>query len=270
MFNKSKGLIPTRLAMGLLGACLVAEAGAGILLWPHAAQARGAQSAVCQDALIDRMYNEAGRVPNGSGLTGECNPRNYGSNWSSYEELKSRFAPYFRTYPSTGYTSNGSVGVNGPTSCRDSVLTSTIVAYKTGPTAPGSISANLNKVHPNGFAEQGECNMYLWGGGNWNGNADLKNKVQTGIQTLRNMGYFISASNLLIRSSDQQPVGPVFAGPANAIAVVVTVGGVPTVKEVAADGYQPEGRFIRAATASERSHFRVVSLNNGSYIAIPQ
>lgn len=230
--------------------------GNGPLLGRPASAAQPAQSAVCRDPLINKVYNDdIRRAPRGLGDTGECNPLNYGGGqWSSYEDLRKKVRLYGATVP--------------PSSCRDQLLTDTLIELDSPPSKPGTVSNTLNRIRPRGTGELGECNMYLYGGGSWSGKDDLKDKIVKARSALRRYGYIISPIGKLLESNYRE-IGPVQVGPANTIPVLVRENGVDTVKVIAADGQPVNSRFIAAATAQQRAQFTVRSLDNGSFYAVP-
>ncbi len=79
-----------RAASVVLGAASVAIA-CGLLLRIASAPANAGHRAAgpCRDQWVGQAVQEVmGRPANGSGDTGECNPKNYGNaNWSSYQDL---------------------------------------------------------------------------------------------------------------------------------------------------------------------------------------
>ena len=229
--------------------------GNGPLLGRPASAAQPAQSAVCRDPLINKVYNDdIRRAPCGLGDTGECNPLNYGGGqWSSYEDLRKKVRLYGATVP--------------PSSCRDQLLTDTLIELDSPPSKPGTISNTQNRIRPRGTGELGECNMYLYGGGSWSGKDDLKDKIVKARSALRRYGYIISPIGKLLESNYRE-IGPVQVGPANAIPVLVRENGVDTVKVIAADG-QRVSSTIAPATAQQRAQFTVRSLDNGSFYAVP-
>ena len=112
-----------------------------------------AQAGTCRDPWINNAYRDTGLgQPSGNDNRGECNVKLYGNgSWSSYDDLKDKV----RAYRSKTW-SNGQ--------CRDSFIAQ---AY-----------AQAVGRAPNGKAESGECDMYLYGNGQWSGLDDLKTKVQ--------------------------------------------------------------------------------------------
>lgn len=220
------------------------------------ATARQMQSEVCRDPLINRVYNEdIRRAPRGVGDTGECNPLNYGGGqWSSYEDLRKKVRLYAATVP--------------PSSCRDQMLTDSLIELASPPSRPGAVSATLNRIRPRGTGELGECNMYLYGGGSWSSKDDLKDKIKKAQSALTRYGYVLSPIGKLLDASYRE-LGPVQVGPAHSIPVVVRENGVERVKAIAADGQQVGGN-LPAATPQQRALFTVRSLDNGSYLAVPQ
>jgi hypothetical protein len=109
----------------------------------------------CHDPWVSRAIVEAtGRPANGLGDAGECNVRLYnGGQWASYAQLLSAVQAVESQPPASKMGR-----------CRDTWITQ---AYN-----------SLYQRAPGGYDEQGECNMYLYGGGQWDSPQALENDVQ--------------------------------------------------------------------------------------------
>lgn len=131
------------------------------------------QAGACRDTWINNAYRDNGLgQPSGNDNRGECNVKLYGNgSWSSYDDLKGKV----RAYRNTSYPSG---------QCRDSYITQ---AY-----------TQAQGRAPNGKAESGECDMYLYGNGQWSGLEDLKTKVR---QYQASIGGAPAAPSLRLDSS---------------------------------------------------------------------
>lgn len=64
---------------------------------------------MCQDPWIAQaVYDAHGRMPRGSGTSGECNPYLYGANWSGYPDLKNRVQGSINTLQAQSITFSNS------------------------------------------------------------------------------------------------------------------------------------------------------------------
>lgn len=136
--------------------------------------------AQCVDIQISRAISDvAGRAPQGSQTSGECNPALYGK-YTSYDDLKTRVRNAFhaRGVLLPGDPQPSRPVSNGP--CRDPWINQAI--------------ASLGG-RPQGTDMYGECDPKLYNGGTWSSYPELLSAVQA---TRRDL----SANRLIWRAVD--------------------------------------------------------------------
>ena len=129
--------------------------------------------------LVD--YDKFGTSVDGIGVQGECNPKLYNNgSWSTQAALSSYIDYYLK---------HRVVGV-----CRDSVLTSAITA--------------VWGRAPRGYGESQDCNIYMYGGGNWDTYQHLKDYITANKNSFATANIDWSVAGLVRPSSPGTVIQP--------------------------------------------------------------
>lgn len=118
---------------------------------------QAATQGVCNDPWVTEVVTKvAGRPPNGSGNTGECDIYRYGNgSWSSKQDLEKKVRAAFAAQP----PASGATGI-----CTDPWVTEVVTKVAGRP--------------PNGSGNTGECETRRYGNGQWSSKQDLESKVR--------------------------------------------------------------------------------------------
>lgn len=183
--HRERGMSDTINGSGTTGECDTNRYGGG--RWTSKADLTDhvRLSFACDDPWVAQAVYDVNRKVTGSGKIGDCNTRTYGS-WSSYDSLKQLVSQSASKFPAG--------------TCRDPWITQAVTDYKTS----HGLRAPSNR--PTGSAENGECNMFLYGGGNWANYDQLKQLVTARLDVLARQGQSVAADNTIhTRSGDVSP-----------------------------------------------------------------
>ncbi|MDE2227802.1 MAG: hypothetical protein KGL11_02020 [Alphaproteobacteria bacterium] len=128
---------------------------------PAPGQAAATVAGQCKDPWVTQAVRQVtGRPPQGSGDNGECNKYRYGGgHWSNYNDLVAKVRFAFGQVPAPGQPAATVAG-----QCKDAWVTQAV--------------RQVTGRSPRGSGDNGECNIYRYGGGHWTDYNDLVAKVR--------------------------------------------------------------------------------------------